>query len=153
MTSIIRNAYPLENKRSNDLLQISNLGLRAFWKVHYGDALTVSPIETFNFFPNQEEKVPQYKRDLYVQKNHQYFVSFEVNCQDYTSGKLGLGFGGSQNCLSVSEKTNGFISIQRVFVFKHTQTIPIYFGGIKNARLVGEIRNALMIDLTTYNKM
>lgn len=147
MGKLIRNAYPLENKKNQDLLHATNLGLLAFWKLHYGDAIPISPNECFKFFPNNQNKVPQYKRELFIQKNHEYFVSIEVSCKKRVSGKIGIGLGGSNNSLTVNKETEGFVSIQRVVKFNTTGIVPIFLGGMNQANLIGEIRNVLMLDL------
>lgn len=147
MAKIIQNVYPLTNKMSKDLLHISNLALPAFWRLHYGDSISFSIDESFVFAPNSSGQVPQYKRELFVQKDHTYFLCFEVHCIEYHSGKFGIGLGGSKNSLSVLEKTPGFILKQQIFQFKETRTIPIYFGGMNQANLSGVIKNVVMIDM------
>lgn len=148
MGEVIRNAYPLENKKNQDLLHVSNLGLIAFWKLHYGKSIAISPNECFKFSPNNQNKVPQYKRELFIQKNHEYFVSIEVKCKKCVSGKIGIGLGGSNNSLAVNEETKDFVFIQRIVKFDTTGKIPIFLGGMNRANLIGEIRNVLMLDLT-----
>lgn len=151
MNKVISNAYPLSNKKFKDILHVSNLGLRAFWELYYGDIVPLTVKEYFEFTPNSEGCVPQLKRELFVQKNHTYFLSFEVHCLAHSSGKLGIGLGGSRNSLSVSEETHGFILKQQFFQFNETRTIPVYFGGMNQAKLTGTIRNVLMIDLGENN--
>ena len=127
MSNIISNIYPLENKKYQDLLQISNLGLRSFWKLHYGEEIPLSIEEEFHFTTNEEGKVAQFKRGLFVQQNHTYIVTFEVECSTYQSGKLGIGFGGSENTVSISEVTQGFIRIQQMISFPRNKMINIFF--------------------------
>ena len=148
MSNIISNIYPLENKKHKDLIQISNLGLRSFWKLHYGNDIPLSIEEEFHFTTNEEGKVAQFKRGLFVQKDHTYIVTFEVECSAYQSGKLGIGFGGTRNTVSISEVTQGFIRVQKMITFPESKMLNIFFGGIKKADLTGTIRNILMLDIT-----
>lgn len=132
---------------SKDLLHISNLSLPTFWGLHYGDSIPHSGEESFEFSPNSNGEVSQYKRELFVQKGHKYFLCFEARCIEHHTGKLGIGLGGSKNSLSVLEETPNFILKQKIFQFKETQMIPIYFGGMNQANLKGVIRNVVMIDM------
>lgn len=148
---INQNNVVIENildKKHKDLFHADKLGLNSFWNLHHGDIPNFSINEEIIFSQNSLEQVSQYKRQIYVEKGHKYFIYGRLSCSEYSRGMLGIGINGLSNTLSITEKTNGFVSLCRIVEFKENQMINFFFGGLARAKLSGVIENATMIDLT-----
>ncbi|MGM0125806.1 hypothetical protein IGI37_003207 [Enterococcus sp. AZ194] len=131
-----------------DLLHMNRLGKNSFWQLNHGnhgDFLTESELFVS---PNEQSQVSQYKRTIYVEKNHTYLLYAEISCTSYQKGKLGIGINGYGQTLSLKKKSDGYVPMAKTITFKESGNSYLFIGGLKQADLSGNIRNCLLLDIT-----
>lgn len=127
---------------NNNLLSISNLETSSFWRLNFGkESALILPIES-----DEQGRVTQYVKRVYLKRNHTYELSLEVKCSQYISGELGIGIGGLAETLAIMGKTDGFIHLKSILRFEEDKEMNFFVGGINNAHLTGEIKNIILLE-------
>lgn len=127
-----------------NLLAISNLNLTYDWRLNRGKA----PIPVLEIEPDEQGKVTQYVKRVYLKRKHTYELSLEVKCTEYSRGELGVAIDGLAETLAVTEVSADFIHLQTRLCFSEDKELRFFVGGLRNAKLVGAIRRLQLLDMT-----